>query len=74
MHRVSTDCDTSDNEEDDQNDSPNDSFIDDRPCPTNAATQSAARGPDMMAIYRSIMLSKSFLCAPCDTNTPLITI
>lgn len=54
MYRASTDCDTSD-EEDDQNNNSHDSFIDDRTCPTIAATQSATSGTDMMAIYRSLV-------------------
>ncbi|EXB22639.1 Fanconi anemia group M protein [Morus notabilis] len=56
---ASTDCDTSEDEEDDQNNNSHDSFIDDRTCPTIAATQSATSGTDMMAIYRRSLLSQS---------------
>ncbi|KAM2027680.1 hypothetical protein ACFX1T_019937 [Malus domestica] len=56
---VSSEAGMSDDEEDDQDNYSNDSFIDDRINPTAAATQSASGGNDMMAIYRRSLLTQS---------------
>lgn len=57
MPRVSSEVDISDDEEDEQDNYSNDSFIDDRINPTAAVTQAATGGIDMMAVYRSLSLS-----------------
>ncbi|KAK4256250.1 hypothetical protein QN277_009138 [Acacia crassicarpa] len=62
---VSSEADVS-NDEDGEDDSSMDSFIDDRMNPT-AATQSRASGIDMMAIYRRSLLSQ--LPAEGGTNS-----
>ena len=61
LHRVSDDDDMSDDEEDFQDNGSHDSFIDDRTCLTNTATQSATSNTDMMAIYRSLIISLLFV-------------
>lgn len=57
--RVSSDADISDDEEDEQDNSSYDSFIDDRINPTAASSPAESCGNDMMAIYRCFSLSLS---------------
>jgi hypothetical protein len=57
--RVSSDTDISDDEEDEQDNSSYDSFIDDRINPTAASSPAESCGNDMMAIYRCFSLSLS---------------
>lgn len=58
--RVSSEAEVSDDEEDDQNNSCDDSFIDDRIDPTATSTQVEDSRSDMMAIYRFRQSSLSF--------------
>lgn len=58
--RVSTEAEISSEEEDDDNESYDDSFIDDRINPTAGGTQAESRRVDMMAIYRLLTVSFSF--------------
>lgn len=62
LHRVSADASVSNDEEDDQDNDSNNSFIDDRINPTAAGTQSETSRVDMMAIYRFLANSLSFKC------------
>lgn len=54
---MSSEDEVSDDEDDLDNNSHDDSFIDDRVNPTFSSTQTAAAGVDMMAIYRFLILS-----------------
>ncbi|GLT75317.1 hypothetical protein SLA2020_470510 [Shorea laevis] len=56
---VSSDTEISGDEEDGNNDSYDDSFIDDRVNLTGACTQTESGGVDMMAVYRRSLLSQS---------------
>ncbi|CAL5333513.1 unnamed protein product [Camellia sinensis] len=66
---VSSDVEVSDDEEDEQeNNSYGDSFIDDRLNPTAASTQAEASRSGMMAIYRRSLLSQSPMETNCSTD------
>lgn len=62
---MSSDTEISGDEEDGNNDSYDDSFIDDRINLTGACTQTESGGIDMMAVYRCpVYLSPSSLSLP----------
>ncbi|OVA08698.1 Helicase [Macleaya cordata] len=66
---VSSDAEVSEDEEEKDNDSYDDSFIDDRINLTLATTQAEATGRDMMAIYRRSLLSPPVESHPiCSTD------